>query len=296
MAGMEAVQGTRRIRGSRHFGFARLFFTVFIIALSLAMVVPFLWMISASFKTQRDVMTIPIQWIPSYFYPDNYLQVLNIKGAGSRNYNLLLAYRNSVKLAVLSTLGSVVSASLAGYAFAKLTFKGSRALFIVYLAQLMVPAQLTLIPRFVLFYSLGLTSTHWPLVLPNLIAVSAVFLLRQAFLGVPNEMRESAMMDGAAEFRIWWSICLPMVTPTLGALATVQFLDSWNAYLDPLIFLSNWRLHTLPLALNQFVGDTFSQDNLTMAACCLAVIPVFIVFLSGQRFFVKGLTVGSVKG
>ena len=293
---MKATQGIRRIRGNRRFSFVGLFFAVLIIGLSFVMILPFIWMISASFKMQRDVMTIPIQWIPSYFYPDNYLQVLNIKGAGSRNYNLLLAYRNSIKLAVTNTFGSLLSASLAGYAFAKLDFKGSRVLFIVYLAQLMVPAQLTLIPRFVLFYSLGLTSTHWPLVLPNLIAVSAVFLLRQAFLGVPNEMRESAMMDGAAEFRIWWSICLPMVTPTLGALATVQFLDSWNAYLDPLIFLSNWRLHTLPLALNQFVGDTFSQENLTMAACCLAVIPVFIVFLSGQRFFVKGLAVGSVKG
>jgi multiple sugar transport system permease protein len=293
---MKATQDASRIRGSRGFSLAGLFFTIVIIGLSLVMILPFVWMISASFKMQRDVMTIPIQWVPGYFYPDNYLQVLNIKGAGSRNYNLLLAYRNSIKLAVTNTLGSLISASLAGYAFAKLKFRGSRALFIVYLAQLMVPAQLTLIPRFVLFYSLGFASTHWPLILPNLIAVSAVFMLRQAFLAVPDEMRESAMIDGARESRIWWQICLPMVTPTLGALATVQFLDSWNAYLDPLVFLSNWRLHTLPLALNQFVGDTFSQDNLTMAACCLAVIPVFIVFLSGQRFFVKGLAVGSVKG
>jgi multiple sugar transport system permease protein len=287
-----AIRGS----GGKSINFTRLFFTVIIIGLSVIMIIPFIWMISASFKMQRDVMTIPIKWIPDYFYPDNYLHVLNIKGAGSRNYNLLLAYRNSVKLAVINTLGALTSASLAGYAFAKLKFPGSRALFIIYLAQLMVPAQLTLIPRFVLFSALGLTSTHWPLILPNLIAVSSVFMLRQAFISIPGEMRESAMIDGAGEFRIWWNICLPMVTPTLGALATVQFLDSWNGYLDPLIFLSNWRLHTLPLALNQFVGDTFSQDNLTMAACCLAVVPVFIVFLCGQKFFVKGLTIGSVKG
>jgi multiple sugar transport system permease protein len=291
------VQATAvRRSGTKNVNFAKLLFTVIIIGLSIIMIIPFIWMISASFKMQRDVMTIPVKWIPGYFYPDNYLQVLNIKGAGSRNYNLLLAYRNSVKLAVINTLGALTSASLGGYAFAKLKFPGSRVLFIIYLAQLMVPAQLTLIPRFVLFSALGLTSTHWPLILPNLIAVSAIFMLRQAFIGIPDEMRESAMIDGAGEFRVWWNICLPMVTPTLGALATVQFLDSWNAYLDPLIFLSNWRLHTLPLALNQFVGDTFSQDNLTMAACCLAVIPVFIIFLCGQRFFVKGLTIGSVKG
>ena len=121
-------------------------------------------------------------------------------------------------------------------------------------------------------------------------------MMRQAFTGVPNEMRESAMIDGAGEFHIWWKICLPMVTPTLGAMSTVMFLGEWNAYLYPLIFLSNWRLHTLPLALNQFVGDTFVQYNLTMAACCLAVIPVFVIFLCGQKFFVKGLTIGSLKG
>ena len=104
------------------------------------------------------------------------------------------------------------------------------------------------------------------------------------------------MIDGGGEFLIWWRIALPMIKPTIGALATAQFLDSWNAYLDPLIFLSHWRLHTLPIALNQFVGEAVTQYNLIMAACCLTVIPVFIIFLSGQKFFIKGLTYGSVKG
>ena len=274
----------------------RLFFTLLIIGLSLVMIIPFIWMISASFKLQRDVMSIPIKWIPEYFYPDNYLQVLNIRGAGSRNYNLILAYQNSIKLAVIDVFLTLAGAGLAGYAFAKLKFFGSRLLFIVFLAQLMIPPQLTLVPRFVMFSWFNINNTHWAIILPCLISVTAVFMIRQAFISVPDEMRESAKIDGAGEFRIWLSICLPMIKPTLGALATVQFLSNWNSYLYPLIFLSNWRLHTLPLALNQFVGDTFSQDNLTMAACTLAVIPVFIVFLSGQKFFVKGLTIGSLKG
>ena len=160
----------------------------------------------------------------------------------------------------------------------------------------MIPSQLTLIPRFVIFTELGLTKTHLPIILPKLIAVSAVFMMRQAFMGVPDELRESAQIDGAGEYRTWAQIMLPIVLPTLGALATVQFLDSWNAYLDPLVFLSNWRLRTLPLALNQFVSEEGTQYNLTMAACCLSVIPVFIVFLSGQKFFIKGLVTGSVKG
>jgi multiple sugar transport system permease protein len=284
------------VLNKKPFDFFRLFFSLIIILTCLLMITPFLWMISSSLKMERDVMTIPIKWIPAYFYPTNYLRVLSIGTGSSRNYHFFLAYGNSIKLGLLNTLTSLTSAALAGYAFAKLKFKGSHVIFIVYLAQLMVPAQLTLIPRFVFFSSLNLTSTHWPLILPNIIAVSAIFLLRQAFISVPNEMRESAMIDGAAEFRIWAQIALPMVKPTIGALATVQFLDSWNSYLDPLIFLSNWRLHTLPIALDQFVGEAHSQYNLIMAACCLTVIPVFIVFLGGQRFFVKGLTIGSVKG
>ena len=161
---------------------------------------------------------------------------------------------------------------------------------------MMVPSQLTLIPRFVMFSALELTNTHFSIIAPKLIAVSATFMMRQAFLGVPNDLRESAMIDGAGEWRIWGQIMIPSVKPTLAALATVQFLDSWNSYLDPLVFLSDWRLRTLPIALNQFVSEEGAQYNLITAACCLTVIPVFVVFLCGQKFFVKGLTVGAVKG
>jgi multiple sugar transport system permease protein len=274
----------------------RLFFSMLIIFISIIMIIPFIWMISASLKYQRDVMSIPIKWIPGYFYPNNYLTVLHIDSSNAKDYHFFLSYWNSIKLGIINTFGSLGSAALAGYAFAKLQFKGSRVLFIIYLAQLMVPAQLTLIPRFVIFSAFNLTRSHWPLILPQLIAVSAIFMLRQAFIAVPDEMRESAMIDGAGEFLIWWKIALPMVRPTIGALATVQFLESWNAYMDPLIFLSNWRLYTLPIALNQFIGESVTEYNLIMAACCLTVIPIFIIFLAGQKYFVKGLTIGAVKG
>lgn len=271
-------------------------FALLICLFALLMITPFIWMISASFKQQRDVMSIPIQWIPKYWYPDNYLRVLNIGDTSSTNYHFLLAYWNSIKVSVINTVISVGTAAMAGYAFAKLKFRGSKILFILYLSQMMIPSQLTLIPRFIIFSELNLVKTHLPIILPKLIAVSAVFMMRQAFIGVPNELRESAQIDGAGEYRTWWQIMLPVVLPTLGALATVQFLDSWNAYLDPLVFLSNWRLRTLPLALNQFISEEGTQYNLIMAACCLSVLPVFIVFLSGQKFFIKGLVTGSVKG
>ncbi|MCI8516320.1 MAG: carbohydrate ABC transporter permease [Hungatella sp.] len=263
---------------------------------TLMMVIPFIWMVSASFKTEADVMKIPIDWIPGYFYPDNYLKVLSIGTASSTNYHFPLAYWNSVKVAVISTLTAVISASMAGYAFAKLKFKGSNVLFILYLAQLMVPSQLTLIPRFVVFSGLGMTNSHWSLILPKIVAVSSIFMLRQAFLSVPDELREAAKIDGAGEYRTFFKVMMPLAKPTIAATATVQFLEVWNSYLDPLVFISNWRKWTIPLALNQFVGAEVTQYNLTMAACCMAVLPVFAIFLLGQKFFMKGLTVGAVKG
>ena len=191
---------------------------------------------------------------------------------------------------------AITSATLAGYAFAKLKFKGSNVLFIVYLAQMMVPSQLTLIPRFIMFMQLGWMNTHLSLIVPKIIAVSSTFMLRQSFLSTPDELREAARIDGAGEYRAFAQVMLPLVKPTLAATATVQFLDAWNSYLDPLVFISNWKKWTIPLALNQFVGTEVTQYNLTMAACCMAVVPVFIVFLFGQKFFLKGLSVGAVKG
>lgn len=274
---------------------ARVLITIVIILVTLVMIVPFVWMISASFKTEADVMKIPIEWIPKYFYPDNYKRVLSI-GTTTTNYHFGLAYFNSIKVAVISTVVAITSATLAGYAFAKLKFKGSNVLFIVYLAQMMVPSQLTLIPRFIMFMQLGWMNTHLSLIVPKIIAVSSTFMLRQSFLSTPDELREAARIDGAGEYRAFAQVMLPLVKPTIAATATVQFLDAWNSYLDPLVFISNWKKWTIPLALNQFVGTEVTQYNLTMAACCMAVVPVFIVFLFGQKFFLKGLSVGAVKG
>lgn len=267
-----------------------------LVAFALFMILPFVWMVSASFKSEKDVMSVPIKWIPDAFRLDNFKKVLNIDTKSTTNYHFLLAYWNSIKVSVTSTFCSVASAALAGYAFAKLNFRGSKVLFLIYLAQLMVPTQLTLIPRFLMFSELEMVNTHWSVILPKVVSVSSTFLVRQAFISTPSELREAAKIDGAGEFHIWWRIMLPLVKPTLAAVATVDFLACWNEYLDPLVFLSDWEKRTLPLALNQFIGTEVTQYNLIMAACCLTVIPVFIVFLCGQKFFMKGLTVGAVKG
>lgn len=267
-----------------------------LIVFTLYMILPFIWMISASFKTEKDVMSVPIRWIPETFYWDNFKRVLNIDTKSTTDYHFMLAYWNSIKVAVISTLFSVISAALAGYAFAKLNFRGSKVLFMIYLAQMMVPSQLTLIPRFLLFSQVGLNNSHLALILPKIISIASTFLVRQAYILTPSELREAAKIDGAGEFRIWWNIMTPLIKSTLAAVATVDFLNCWNSYLDPLVFLSDWKKRTLPLALNQFIGTEVTQYNLIMAACCLTVIPVFAVFLCGQKFFIKGLTVGAVKG
>lgn len=275
----------------------KVFVVTLLIVFTLFMLMPFAWMISASFKTEKDVMSVPIKWIPESFNLDNFMRVLNLgKYKDTTNYHFLRAYGNSIKVSVISTLCSVLSASLAGYAFAKLNFRGSKVIFLIYLAQMMVPTQLTLIPRFLMFSEMGMSNSHLSLILPKVVSVSSTFLVRQAYISAPTELREAAKIDGAGEFHIWARIMTPLIKPTLAAVATVDFLASWNDYLDPLVFLSNWKQRTLPLALNQFIGTEVTQYNLIMAACCLTVIPVFIVFLCGQKFFMKGLTVGAVKG
>lgn len=274
----------------------KIIFTILIGALALTMVVPFLWMLSAAMKKPLDVMELPIKWIPDYFYPNNFMAVWNIGGKAARDYHFALSYWNSIKIAVINVVGAVLTSTLAGYAFAKIKFRGSTAVFFLYLATMMIPTQVTLIPKFILFDKMGLTGTHLTLILPGLCSITGTFLMRQQFMQVPNELREAALVDGASEFRIWSRIMVPIAKPGMASLATIVFLWNWNNYLDALVFLSDWRLYTIPVALSNFMDENVTQYNLIMAASASALLPVFIVFLLGQKFFVKGLMAGAVKG
>lgn len=270
--------------------------TVLIGILSLTMITPFLWMLSASMKLPLDVMKLPIKWIPEYFYPDNFMKVWNIGDLAPRDYHFGLAYFNSIKIAVINLCGSVITSTMAGYAFAKLKFKGRDMLFLIYLATMMIPSQITLIPKFAIFNKMGLTGTHWPLILPGLVTITGTFLMRQYFMQIPDELRESGIVDGANEFQIWTKIMIPVAKPSMASLAMIVFLWNWNAYLEPLVFLSDWRLYTIPLALTNFIEESVTEYNLVMAAAASALIPAFLVFIFGQKFLVKGLVAGAVKG
>lgn len=274
----------------------RAFWTVLLLIMGFTMIVPFLWMLSASMKVTQDVMRLPIKWIPSYLYFQNYITVWDIAGQADVKYHFDIAYINSLKIAAISLVGSVITSSLAGYAFAKIKFRGANVIFLIYLATMMVPPQVTLIPRFVMFKEMKLIGSHWPLILPHLVTITGTFLMRQFFIQVPNELREAAHIDGANEYQIWARVMIPIAKPSMAALAMLAFLWSWNDYLDPIVFLSNWRQYTIPIALTNFVEEASTQYNLMMAAASSALIPVFMVFLAGQRFFVKGLIAGAIKG
>ena len=270
--------------------------TLLMAAFAFTMIVPFLWMVSASMKRGVDVMKLPIEWIPRYFYPDNYLKVWNIGGIAVRDYHFALAYFNSLKIAFINLTGSVLTSAAAGYAFAKIKFRGRNAMFLLYLATMMIPSQVTLIPKFIIFVNLGLVGTHWPLILPGLITITGTFLMRQYFMQIPDELRESAYIDGANEFIIWLRIMIPVAKASMASLALIVFLWNWNNFLDALVFLPNWRLHTIPVSLRNFIGESVTEYNMIMAASASALLPVFVVFLAGQKFFVKGIIAGAVKG
>lgn len=274
----------------------RIVITALIAVFAFTMVVPFLWMISASLKHELDVMKLPIEWIPKYFYIDSYKTVWNIGNSAPRDYHFGLAYWNSLKIAFINLTGSVITSTLAGYAFAKIKFRGSNVIFLIYLSTMMIPTQVTLIPKYAMFDKLGLLGTHLTLILPGLVTITGTFLMRQFFMQVPNELAESARIDGAGEFRIWAQIMVPIAKPGMASLAMIVFLWNWNNYLDALVFLPDWRLYTIPLALTNFIEESVTQYSLVMAASASALLPVFAVFLIGQRFFVKGLIAGAVKG
>lgn len=274
----------------------RVIWTVLIGLLAITMITPFIWMLSASMKLPLDVMKLPIKWIPEYFYPDNYMKVWNIGGKAVRDYHFGLAYFNSLKIAFINVIGAVLTSTMAGYAFAKLQFRGRNVVFLLYLATMMIPSQVTLIPKFALFNKIGLTGTHLTLILPGIFTITGTFLMRQYFMQIPDELRESARVDGAGEYTIWARIMVPIAKPSMASLAMVVFLWNWNAYLEPMVFLSNWRLYTIPLSLTSFIEESTTEYNLVMAAAASALIPVFVVFLAGQKFLVKGLTAGAVKG
>jgi multiple sugar transport system permease protein len=207
-----------------------------------------------------------------------------------------LYYLNSIKVAVISVIGTLLTSALGGYAFAKLNFKGRNVIFLIYLAAMMIPFQVTMVPLFMMFKWMGIYNTHLAIILPRLFSPLGTFLMRQYFMSLPNELIEAGRIDGVSEFGIFFKIMLPLAKPALATLGILTFVWRWNDYEAPLVFLSNRELFTVPLGLTNFIDESGMQmDNLIMAAAVVATLPMLIIFLIGQKYLIEGMTAGSIK-
>jgi multiple sugar transport system permease protein len=253
-------------------------------------VVPFLWMLLGSLKTQAELVQEPPTWLPANPTADNYVRMWE-------RLDFPRFFLNSAVIAGLVTVSNLVFTSMMGYALAKLRFFGRDKLFLLVLGTLLVPTSVTIVPLFVLMAKLGLVDTYWAVILPAAAAPIGVFLMRQFMLSIPDDLIEAGRVDGASEFFIFWRIVIPLSVPALAANAIITFLPSWNALLWPLVVLQSQDKYTLPVALAIFSRGQFQADyGLLMAGSVVLVVPVIVLFLLLQRRFTQSVAMTGIKG
>ena len=260
-----------------------------VIASSLTMILPFLWMLSSSFKDSLEVFNFPIQWIPQNLKLENYSYIWN-----KANYPQL--FFNTLKLTVVITILQIVTCSLAAYAFSKLVFPERDKIFILYLATLMLPYQVVMMPQFSVIKIFGLTNTHMALILIQAFNPMGVFLMKQFFDGIPNELSEAARIDGLNEFGIYSKIIMPLSKSVIGTLVILTSVSVWNDFLAPLIYINSRELYTIQLGMRNMISEFTAEYGPIMAASVISIIPILIVFLCFQSFFEQSLASSGVKG
>lgn len=253
------------------------------------MLLPFFWMISASLKPNTEVFTFPIQWIPKVIRWKNYVDIWE-------RIDFLTYYKNTIFLTMAVTFNSLLTSSLAAYAFAKIPFPERKLLFLLYVMTMAIPFQVIMIPQFIIIKNLGLSDSLWALILLQSFSPFGVFLLRQFFMGIPNELSESARIDGLSEFGIYSKIILPLSKPALSSLAIFQFVFVWNDFLGPLIYLTSDKNKTIQLGIRKFITQYGVEYGLIMAASVCALIPVVFIFIFFQKYFIQGIITTGLKG
>ena len=257
---------------------------------AVTMIFPFYWMVTSSLKTEVDVFLVPPKWIPIPPVWENYVYVFSVVNFGLYTWN-------SMKVGVLWTVGVVLSSSWAAYGFARVDFKGRNALFMITLAAMMIPGQVTMIPLFILMNKLGWVNTHLPLWVPAWFGGAfGIFIMRQYFLTIPQELLDAARIDGCNHIRIFWRIIMPLAKPALASVSLLTFMGSWNSLLGPVIYLYDENLFTLPIGLTRFQGMYYTFWAYTMAGGTLTVLPILILFLFTQQYFVRGVVLTGLKG
>ena len=267
----------------------RFFIYFFLIVITAFMLLPFLWMLSSSFKENKDVFGFPIQWIPEDPRWQNYVDIWT-------EIPLLTFIKNTAKITIVVTLLQLFTSSFAAYAFAKMQFKGKNVLFLGYIATIAVPWQAYMVPQFMMMSSWGLNNTHLAILSLQAFSAFGVFLMKQFSETIPTEMLEAARIDGASEVRTFVSIVFPMVKPGVGALAIFTFVNTWNDYFLQLIMLQRREVLTISTGIARLQGEVSSDFGLIMAGAALAAIPIVAVFLMFQKYFTQGITMGAVKG
>lgn len=253
-----------------------------------ATLTPLLWMLAASFMPSGDANSVPPRIWPSRFVLGHYIELFT-------RLDLARKFFNSAFVTVTVTVLSVLINAMAGYALAKLRFPGRERLFRILMTALLVPAQVTMLPLFLLLKQMGFVNTYMGVMIPGLASVFGIFLVRQYMSTIPNDLLDAARVDGAGEFRIFWTIVLPVVKPILVTLGVFSFLGAWNDFMWPLVVLSDDAMYTLPVAISSLAGEHVQDTELMMAGSVLTVLPVLIVFLVLQRSYIQGIMSGSLK-
>jgi multiple sugar transport system permease protein len=267
----------------------RVLLYVLLVVLAAAILLPFVWMMISSVKADPDVFTVPIQWIPKSYHWNNFVTIW-------KQIPLATYLENSLILSVVITFLQVLTGSFAAYGFAKVRFPGRDLLFIGYVATIAVPWQAYMIPQYIMMQKLGLVNTRWSLILLQAFGAFGVFLMRQFYLTIPDEIAEAARIDGLNEYGIWARIILPLSKPALASLALLTFVNTWNDYMGPFIYLTDNNLWTVQIGLRSFIGQYDAQYAMIMAGSVVSVLPILVIFLLGQRFFVRGIATTGMKG
>lgn len=268
---------------------SRIILYAVLIIITLAMFVPFAWMLSASLKLDKDVFTFPIDWIPRNPRWQNYLDIW-------RKIPLGTFVMNTAKLTVIVTILQLLTSSFAAYAFAKLEFKHRNLLFLAYIATIAVPWQVYMVPQFIMMRSFGLNDSHLAIIFLQAFSAFGVFLMRQFYQSIPDELCEAARIDGMSEYKIYSKIMLPLSKPAMSTLLIFTFVGTWNDFLGPMIYLKTEAKKTIQIGLRMFITQYSSEYGLIMAASVLSLIPVLIVFLTLQKYFVEGIASTGIKG
>ncbi len=287
MTSMQTISPADKRRSLHSLGKALIYLPL-LFAAGLALM-PFVWMVSSSLKLDKDVFSIPMQWIPREFHWDNYLKIWE-------RVALLTYFKNTSLVAVAVTFMQLLTSSFAAYAFAKMQFKGRDVLFLFYIGTIAVPWQAYMLPQFIMMRSVGLYDTIWALVVLQSFSAFGVFLMRQFYLSIPNELNEAARIDGLSEYGIWARIMLPLSKPAIATLSIFTFVNTWNDYMGPLIYLTKDENKTIQVGLRRFIQAYTSDYHLIMAASLCTLIPVTVVFLVLQKHFIQGIATTGLKG